>query len=30
MAAEAGVRLVHLPELFRPELEFEKPPRSHE
>jgi len=24
LAAEAGVRLVHLPELFRPELEFEK------
>ncbi len=30
LAAELGVRLIRLPELFRPELEFEKPPRSHE
>jgi hypothetical protein len=30
LAAEPGVRLIHLPELFRPELEFEKLPRSLE
>lgn len=30
LAAELGVRLIRLRELFRPELEFEKPPRSHE
>ncbi len=30
LAAEPGVRLIRLPELFRPELEFEKPQRTRE